>query len=66
MSTPAQAAIWGFLAGLPLLIGAAIALWKRPSDRVVGLVAASHSRSTAWSSLAGFEPGRELVALRTL
>jgi hypothetical protein len=40
MSTPAQAAIWGFLAGLPLLIGAAIALWKRPSDRVVGLVAA--------------------------
>ena len=40
MSPVLQAAGWGFLASLPLLIGAWVALRNRPSDRIVGFIAA--------------------------
>jgi ZIP family zinc transporter len=40
MSLTLQAAIWGLVAALPLLVGAAVAIRRSPSPRVVGLVAA--------------------------
>jgi len=36
--TALTAALWGALSASSLLIGAALAMWLRPSDRVIGLV----------------------------